>query len=299
DAADPGVFELLRIFRELAAVGGQRQLFQRSRVEVARQGTKQPQDVLAHQRLAAGDPELLDALGDKGRAHAVELFEREQILLGQEGHMLGHAIGAAEVAAVGDGNTQVRDMATEGIDQRTHAAVLLAHVAIAHVAIAHVAIAHVPIAHVPIALCRHRHLAFASRVGRAAAKLRKPARTQSLYMLEYRGFTGPLSLRPSFAGKPTGPAAQVPPTVPFRRSPPTDRSRSSGRSISPGRRSGGATWDGVLWREQPPPAQSGAKWPQIWRVAPPCSHMPCGPRAVRSRSWAPSCCCAAASGLSG
>ena len=55
-----------------------------------------------HQRLAAGQRSLRTPLPTKARAQPVELLERQQILLGQEVHVLGHAIDAAEVAAVRD-----------------------------------------------------------------------------------------------------------------------------------------------------------------------------------------------------
>ena len=52
-------------------------------------------------------PELAHAACDEGRAEPVELLEREQVLLRQEGHVFRHAIDAAEVAAVGDRNAQI------------------------------------------------------------------------------------------------------------------------------------------------------------------------------------------------
>ena len=102
--------------RKLRAVGGQRQLVERAALQMARKLAHQMHDVLAHQRLAAGQPQLADALLDEDGAEPVELFERQQVLLRQEGHVLGHAIGAAEVAAVGDRYAQIGDRATERVD---------------------------------------------------------------------------------------------------------------------------------------------------------------------------------------
>src|SRR5262249_55510555 len=48
----------------------------------------------------------------------VELLEREQVALGQERHVLGHAIDAAEIAAVRDRDAQIGDAAPERVDQR-------------------------------------------------------------------------------------------------------------------------------------------------------------------------------------
>ena len=63
--ADGG--QLLGILGELAAVGGERQLVERAAVEMPAQSAEQRHHVLAHQRLAAGQPELLDAAPDEGR----------------------------------------------------------------------------------------------------------------------------------------------------------------------------------------------------------------------------------------
>ena len=59
---------------------------------------------------------LLTPSADEGAAQPVELLERQQVRLGQEGHVLRHAIDAAEVAAVGHRDAQVADMAAEGIE---------------------------------------------------------------------------------------------------------------------------------------------------------------------------------------
>src|SRR5262249_19225651 len=67
---------------------------------------------------AAGEPQLRDALGDEGAAQPVEFLEREQVALGQERHVLGHAVDAAEIAAVRDRDAQVGDAAPERVDQR-------------------------------------------------------------------------------------------------------------------------------------------------------------------------------------
>ncbi len=115
--SDAGVLQLLCELRELAAVGGQRQLVEPA-AEVARKRAKQPQDILAHQRLATGDPQFTHALGNECRAQPVELLEREQVLLRQEGHVLRHAVGAAKIAAVGDGDPQIGHVPAKRVDHR-------------------------------------------------------------------------------------------------------------------------------------------------------------------------------------
>ena len=85
---------------------------------MARHRAEEAHDVLAHQRLAAGDPELAHAEGDEGGAEPVELLEGQELGLGQELHVLGHAVDAAEVAAVGDRDPQIGDRPGERVDQR-------------------------------------------------------------------------------------------------------------------------------------------------------------------------------------
>src|SRR5690606_17273064 len=48
----------------------------------------------------------------------VQFLEREEILARQEGHVLGHAIGAAEVAAIGHRDAQIGDRPPEGVNHR-------------------------------------------------------------------------------------------------------------------------------------------------------------------------------------
>ena len=105
--------------RKLRAVGGQRQFIERAGVEMARQRAHQRHHVAPDQRLAAGQPQLAHALGDEGRAQPVEFFQRQQIGLGQECHVFGHAIEAAQVAAIGDRYPQIADGPAERVDHRT------------------------------------------------------------------------------------------------------------------------------------------------------------------------------------
>ncbi len=68
---------------------------------------------------------LLKKAGLKGGDTGEMFFDNVRVpvtnLLGQEGHVLGHAIHAAEIAAVGDRYAQIADRATEGVDH-VHAA---------------------------------------------------------------------------------------------------------------------------------------------------------------------------------
>jgi hypothetical protein len=74
----------------------------------------------ADQRLAPGDAQLLHAKADEGTAEPVKFFKAEEVGLGQEGHVFRHAVGAAEIAAVGDRDAQIADRAGEGIDELLH-----------------------------------------------------------------------------------------------------------------------------------------------------------------------------------
>src|ERR1700682_6340474 len=65
--------------------------------------------IAAHQRFAAGQAQLSDAEPNKRAAHAVELFERQQLGFRQKRHLFRHAIDTAEVAPVGDRYAQICD----------------------------------------------------------------------------------------------------------------------------------------------------------------------------------------------
>ena len=121
DAFDAVTFQFGCVLLELRTVRRQRQLVQRAALEMARQRLHQRHDAPAHQRFAAGQPELSDTLGDEGAAQPVEFLEREQVGLRQEGHVLRHAVDAAEIAAVRDGDAEVGDGAGKRVDQRPRA----------------------------------------------------------------------------------------------------------------------------------------------------------------------------------
>ena len=79
----------------------------------------QHRQVGPHGRLAAGEADAVDVEAlDEDAGEALDLLEREQVLAGQPLHALGrHAVGAAEVAAVGDRDPQVTDGPPEGVDE--------------------------------------------------------------------------------------------------------------------------------------------------------------------------------------
>ncbi len=85
---------------------------------MARQRSEQAHDAMAHQRLAAGDAQLLRPARDEGGAQPVELLEREQIAARQELHVFRHAIDAAKIAAVGHRDAHIGNRPPERVDQR-------------------------------------------------------------------------------------------------------------------------------------------------------------------------------------
>ena len=75
--------------------------------------------------------DLLDALRDERPADSLDLLEGEELLAIHEAvavpeDRLGHAVRAAEVAAVGDRDPQVAHRAAERVERRHHPRVPLA-----------------------------------------------------------------------------------------------------------------------------------------------------------------------------
>lgn len=109
---DPGPCQRCGEPDQLRAVGGHHQFTQTGQ---GRDALAETDDALAYQRLAAGEADLLHAQPDEDARDALQLLQTEHLLTRQEGHVLGHAVDAAEVAAVGDRHAQVVDLAVVGI----------------------------------------------------------------------------------------------------------------------------------------------------------------------------------------
>ena len=122
DAVEPRVAQRLRLPREERRVRRQRQVEAVDR----REPLDEALELLAEQRLAAGEADLLDAERDERARDALELLEAQQLLAVHEPVVvaedrLRHAVGAAEVAAVGDRDAQVADRAAERVERvHTH-----------------------------------------------------------------------------------------------------------------------------------------------------------------------------------
>ena len=113
DTREPGALERLGLARQHAAVGGQGQV-QRAAGGRAQVGqlAHQVLDMLAQQRLAARQADLLHAQLREDARQAADFLERQQRRMRHEGvaaveDFARHAVGAAEVAAVRDRNPQV------------------------------------------------------------------------------------------------------------------------------------------------------------------------------------------------
>jgi hypothetical protein len=79
-------------------------------------------EVLAEQRFSAGDPDLLDAGAYRDRRQPGQFLERQEQIPGKElvltaEDLLRHAIPAAEVAPIGDRDTQIFERPIPGVLQ--------------------------------------------------------------------------------------------------------------------------------------------------------------------------------------
>ena len=94
-----------------------------SRLAERRQALDQHLEVAAQERLAARDPDLLDAVRDERAREPLDLLEAEELLAVHEAvaateDLLRHAVDAAEVAAVGDRDPEVADRPAQGVECR-------------------------------------------------------------------------------------------------------------------------------------------------------------------------------------
>jgi hypothetical protein len=101
------------------AVGGEREVHGRQRLA---QHGHQPRDVLAQQRLAAGEADLLRAERGERAREAHDLLEGEDLAVRQERivgieHFPRHAVAAAEVAPIGHRDAQVAKPAAERVGE--------------------------------------------------------------------------------------------------------------------------------------------------------------------------------------
>src|SRR6478672_2868383 len=121
---DAGAAERLGLCREQGAVGGQGEVGEAVRPQ-RREHRDERLEVAAKQRLAAGQADLGDACGQEQPRQALDLLEGQQLLAAQKHevvaeHLLRHAVGAAEVAAIGDRDAQIAERPCESVGQCGH-----------------------------------------------------------------------------------------------------------------------------------------------------------------------------------
>ena len=108
---------------EQQCVRGHRQPLQPERLQPA-EPRDEIVDVAAHQRLTPRDADLPHAQPHEESSQALDLLEREQVVLGQERHALRrHAVAAAQVALLDDRDAQVGMRAAEPVQQALCASV--------------------------------------------------------------------------------------------------------------------------------------------------------------------------------
>ena len=79
----------------------------------------EPREVAAHERLAAGQAQVGHAHARHQPHDALDLLEAEDLVALEPGQAVGgHAVLAAEVAAVGDRDAQVGDAAAVPVEER-------------------------------------------------------------------------------------------------------------------------------------------------------------------------------------
>ena len=111
----PGVFERVNVIGEQDTVGRQREI-----VDAAfrRQQAHESGKVPPQQRLAAGEPHLVDAERDEDVDQRTDFLEMQQILARQPDVLvLRHAVLAADIAPVGDRQPQIAERTIERVLQ--------------------------------------------------------------------------------------------------------------------------------------------------------------------------------------
>src|SRR5262249_12357308 len=105
EALQSGVFQRFDAAAQEVRVGGHRQVLQ---AFDSRQPPDQAFQIAAQHRLAARHAQFIDSKADKNLRQAHNLFISQNLRLGLPLHSLfGHAIEAAEIAAISDRNAQI------------------------------------------------------------------------------------------------------------------------------------------------------------------------------------------------
>jgi hypothetical protein len=122
EAVEAGVLELGQETLEQPAVGRERHI---THAEVALEDAHKLRHVAPHERFAACDPDLFHAKRHERRDDSREFFKTHQLRILQElvagpEDFRGHAVGAAEVAAIRHGHAKVVNRAVELVADGLH-----------------------------------------------------------------------------------------------------------------------------------------------------------------------------------
>jgi hypothetical protein len=116
DARDAGLDERVGVAFEQVGVGGQRQVLDAGH---RREHRDQPRELASDERLAAGQAQVRHAHPGHYSRQPFDLLEGEDLGALQPGQPVGrHAVLAAEVAAIGDRDAQVRDLPAVAVVER-------------------------------------------------------------------------------------------------------------------------------------------------------------------------------------
>ena len=116
DPANPGIGNGLGVPRKLGRVGGQREFFQ-PRADMLPQRTDQIDDIAADERLASRETDLRYSTLHETQRKIAQFLQGEYFLARKELHPLRHAIGASQIATVGDRQAQIGDTPPEAVDE--------------------------------------------------------------------------------------------------------------------------------------------------------------------------------------
>jgi hypothetical protein len=118
DPAQAGLDERACEPVEQHAVRRQRQVAHTRR---SREHADEHRELAANERLAAGQPHLVDSHRGEHGDQALKLFEGQHLVAPEPLETLGgHAVVAAEVALVGDRHAHAPDLAAPVVDERLH-----------------------------------------------------------------------------------------------------------------------------------------------------------------------------------
>ena len=115
-ATDAGACEPFGMGRQLRGIGCQGQLVQ-ALADMLAERLDQVDHIAPDQGFATGDPDLGDAAGNEMAADGAQFFQGEEFGAGQEVGAFRHAVDAAEIAPVRDGQAQIADLPSETVDQ--------------------------------------------------------------------------------------------------------------------------------------------------------------------------------------